>query len=220
DLGARITSSLLAAGEVAEAAAKAEAIREVYPDHPLVLLQAVAVDCARLRLDDGPRGKSSRAQVIARARRELKRIMKSRTGASGTPVDSRVRKLYPLRYLGELALLEGNVTDAVGLFEKALSLDPHYSCGWLGLAECSRFAGDSKRALKLYLRTVTENDGNHRAWIRGCDLMNRMDFQDNAASWWRKVVGKFPEHPAVLAGKPDAGYDAVPDCPTAVPVPQ
>ncbi|MEN8008613.1 MAG: glycosyltransferase family 2 protein, partial [Candidatus Krumholzibacteriota bacterium] len=80
DLGARITSSLLAAGEVAEAAAKAEAIREVYPDHPLVLLQAVAVDCARLRLDDGPRGKSSRAQVIARARRELKRIMKSRTG--------------------------------------------------------------------------------------------------------------------------------------------
>ena len=114
-------------------------------------------------------------------------------------MDNRVMELYPLRYLGELALLDGKVTEAVGLFEQALSLDPTYSCGWLGLAECSRFAGDSKRALKLYLRTVTENDGNHRAWMRGCDLMRQMDFQDNAASWWRTVVEKFPEHPTVVA---------------------
>ncbi len=49
---------------------------------------------------------------------------------------------------------------------------------------------------------MTENDGNHRAWLRGCDLMMQMDFQDNAASWWRKVVEKFPEHPAVLAAAP------------------
>ncbi len=202
DLGAKITSSLLAVGEIGEAALKVEKMREIFPGHPLVLLQAVAVECARLRTPGGPRGKTVRGKIVARARRELKYLMRAPAGTPGTPVDSRVRKLYPLRYLGELALLEGKVTDAVGLFEKALSLDPNYSCGWLGLAECSRFAGDSKRALKLYLRTVTENDGNHRAWIRGCDLMNQMEFQDNASSWWCKVVEKFPEHPAVLAGVP------------------
>ncbi len=200
DLGAKITSSLLAAGEVAEAGAKIERMREIFPDHPLIVLQTVAVDCARLHRTDGPRGRTARGKVIAGARRELKRILRAKAVTTGTPVDSRARKLYPLRYLGELALLEGKVTDAVGLFEKALSLDPNYSCGWLGLAECSRFAGDSKRALKLYLRTVTENEGNHRAWIRGCDLMRQMDFQDNASSWWCKVVEKFPEHPAVLSG--------------------
>jgi tetratricopeptide (TPR) repeat protein len=211
DLGAKFTSSLLAVGRTDEAAARIEKMREIFPDHPQVVLQAVAVQCARLRTADGPQGKTNRGKAIASARRELKQIMRSKPQAAGTPVDTRVRNLYPLRYMGELALLEGKVTEAVGLFEKALSLDPNYSCGWLGLAECSRFAGDSKRALKLYLRTVTENEGNHRAWIRGCDLMGRMDFQDNAASWWRKVVEKFPEHPAVLAGQSVSGAEAAAD---------
>ena len=88
----------------------------------------------------------------------------------------------------------------MGYFERALSQDPEYSFAWLGMAECSRFAGDRKRALKLYLRTVTENQLNHRAWLRGCDLMLEMDFHDNAASWWRRVANHFPEHPEVLAG--------------------
>jgi tetratricopeptide (TPR) repeat protein len=200
DFGARFTSSLLAIGAVEEAEAVIVEIRGFFPDHPMILLQSVAVDCSRLQMADDPHGKTSRGRIMARARGDLKRIMRAKDKATGVPVDNRVRELYPLRYLGELALLEGKVTEAVGLFEQALSLDPAYSCGWLGLAECSRFAGDSKRALKLYLRTVTENDGNHRAWLRGCDLMMQMNFHDNAASWWRKVVEKFPEHPKVAAG--------------------
>ena len=200
DFGSRLTSSLLAVGEVEEAAEVIAEIQGHFPDNPLVLLQAVAVDCRRLQNSGSRQGKTDRRKVMARARRNLKRIMRTKGRVVGVLVDNRERELYPLRYLGELALLEGKVTEAVGLFEKALSLDPTYSCGWLGLAECSRFAGDSKRALKLYLRTVTENDNNHRAWLRGCDLMMQMDFQDNATSWWRKVVEKFPEHPTVVAG--------------------
>ena len=68
------------------------------------------------------------------------------------------------------------------------------------MAECSRFAGDRKRALKLYLRTVTENEWNHRAWLRGSALMQEMNFHDNAVSWWRKIVTRFPEHPALRHG--------------------
>ena len=44
---------------------------------------------------------------------------------------------------------------------------------------------------------MTKNDANHRAWLRGRDLMQRMGFQDNADSWWRKVTEMFPEHPEV-----------------------
>ena len=200
DFGSRLTSSLLAVGDTEEAGAVIAEIQALFPDNPLVLLQAVAVDCRRLQISDGRQGRTDRRKVMARARRNLKRITQAKGRVAGVPVDNRERELYPLRYLGELALLEGKVTEAVGLFEQALSLDPNYSCGWLGLAECSRFAGDSKRALKLYLRTVTENDNNHRAWLRGCDLMMQMEFQDNATSWWRKVVEKFPEHPTVAAG--------------------
>jgi tetratricopeptide (TPR) repeat protein len=218
DLGARLASSLLAVGECDEAHDVIWQIRDIFPDHPQVLLQTVAVDCHRLEMSPHPLTRSDSQRILARARDDLHRIMSPRAEQAGAPVDKRVQDLYPLRYLGQLALLEGKVTEAVGLFEQALSLDPTYSCGWLGLAECSRFAGDSKRALKLYLRTVTENDGNHRAWLRGCDLMVQMGFHDNAASWRRKVVEKFPEHPAVVSGKVDGCSRGVPAPPDAVPV--
>ncbi len=218
DFGARITSSLLAIGAVEEAETVSAEILDLFPDHPVIRQQAVAVVCSRLQRPGGPDGKTSQDKIIAQARDDLKRILRDKDTVAGAPVDNRVRELYPLRYLGELALLEGKVTEAVGFFEQALSLDPTYSCGWLGLAECSRFAGDSKRALKLYLRTVTENEGNHRAWLRGCDLMVQMNFQDNAASWWRKVVEKFPEHPAVVAAGGEDCCGGIPAPSSVVPV--
>jgi tetratricopeptide (TPR) repeat protein len=120
------------------------------------------------------------------------------------PTDARYRSLYPFRYLGELALLTGKVGEAAEFYEKALTIDAHYSFAWLGLAECARFAGDRKRALKLYLRAVTENEWNHRAWLRGCSLLVELDFRDNAASWQRKVAVHFPEHPLVASqGQPE-----------------
>ena len=197
DLGARIVSTLLALDRVEDARLVAEQVREVFPDHPQALLQSVAVTCRLLENQDEQWAAVSAAALIAAARADLQRIRDGETDSCGGAVDRRVRDLYPLRFLGELALMEGRVSDAVGLFEQALSLDPEYSFGWMGMAECSRFAGDRKRALKLYLRTITENGNNHRAWIRGCDLMREMGFHDNADSWWRKVVDTFPEHPAV-----------------------
>jgi len=49
--------------------------------------------------------------------------------------------------------------------------------------------------------------------------MMQMDFQDNAASWWQKVVEKFPEHPTVLArSAEDRGIETPVPC-SALPVP-
>ena len=195
DLGAKICSGLLAVNGVEEARTVIRKLEEVFPENPEILLQSIAADTQYLQLRAGELADETTAEIIALARRKLERL---RSAGSAAPGKLRVHDLYSLRYEGELALLEGRVSEAVGLFEQALSQDPSYSFGWLGMAECSRFAGDSKRALKLYLRTITESQHNHRAWLRGCDLMREMDFLDNAESWWSKVVTLFPEHPAVV----------------------
>lgn len=201
DLCASTAAGLLALDRVAEARVVVDAARRTFPEHPLVLLQSVAVACRLLQEATEQWAGVSAAGLVSGIRDDLAAIREGRTDSGGAALDSRVRDLYPLRYLGELALLEGRVSEAVGLYEQALNLDPSYSFGWLGMAECSRFAGDRKRALKLYLRTVTENPGNHRAWLRGCDLMHEMEFHDNADSWWREVEERFPEHPVVRAAR-------------------
>ena len=78
------------------------------------------------------------------------------------------------------------------------------------MAECSRFAGDRKRALKLYLRTVTAGDANHRGWLRGWSLMRELDYRDNAASWWARLTRAFPEHPEVVRRNREADLALAP----------
>lgn len=196
DLGAKSISGLLALHKVPEARALARRFGDLFPEHPRILLQDAVVQLRHLERDRSEMA----ADQFERERQDLVATLEHlrllpeplRRVAN----DRRLFDLYPLRYLGELALLSGRVSEAVGYYEQALSLDPGYSCAWLGMAECSRFAGDRKRALKLYLRTITENEWNHRGWLRGCDLMREMDFHDNASSWWRRFVTQFPEHPA------------------------
>lgn len=201
DLGARIVSGLLAQERCTEAERVAAQVRSIFPDHPAVLLQAAAAGTRDLQQNHGRLPADRVRRRLDEVRADLLRLRAGEAAASFAGVDRRVRDLYPLRYLGELALLEGKVGEAVGQFEQALELDPAYSYAWLGMAECSRFAGDRKRAMKLYLRTVTESEWNHRAWFRGCDLMVEMGFHDNAASWRRSVVERFPEHPQARAAR-------------------
>jgi tetratricopeptide (TPR) repeat protein len=197
DLGAKICSALLAIDRAQEGRAVIRQLEEIYPDNPGILLQSIAADTQYLHLHAGELAKGATSEIIRLARRKLDRLRATEPLLTEEDSLKRIHGLHSLRYEGELALLEGRVSDAVGLFEDALGKDPSYSFAWLGMAECSRFAGDRKRALKLYLRTITENENNHRAWLRGCDLMREMDFRDNAESWWRKVATLFPEHPAV-----------------------
>jgi tetratricopeptide (TPR) repeat protein len=136
DLAARIISALLAQDRVDEALAISGEAREVFPHHPLVLLQSVAVHCRLLEEDTEQWAGASAEGLVTRCREDLDDILAGRTRSYGSAVDSRVRDLYPLRYLGSLALLEGRVSEAVGLFERALDLDPSYSYAWLGMAEC------------------------------------------------------------------------------------
>lgn len=198
DLGAKICSALLAAERIDEARRVIRSLEESFPGNAEILLQSIAADTQYLSLDSaGKPADPVKAEIIGLVRRKLERLRALPLPQDGDTALTRIQQLYSVRYEGELALLEGRVSEAVGLFERALGVDPSYSYAWLGMAECSRFAGDRKRALKLYLRTVTESEYNHRAWLRGCDLMREMEFRDNAESWWRKVAMLFPDHPAV-----------------------
>jgi tetratricopeptide (TPR) repeat protein len=197
DLGVRIVSGLLALDRVDEAREVVTVLRELLPDHPLVVLHAVAADLRHLHVRGDDLACPVAARLVTHAREELLRLRAGLLAGAAEAVDSRVRDLYPLRYLGELALLEGRVTEAAERFEQALELDPSYSHAWLGMAECSRYAGDNKRAMKLYLRTITESEWNYRAWFRGSDLMMSMGFRDNGLSWRRTAADRFTEHPEV-----------------------
>lgn len=200
DLGVRVASGLITLGRIQEALPVIQQVARLFPENPAVQLQSVVVEIRALEKLVHSDPDESRAERQDRLARTLLELTQKSVPSDILTTEKRLLQLYPLRYLGELALLDGKVSQAVGYFEQALSLDPEYSFGWLGMAECSRFAGDRKRALKLYLRTVTENQWNHRAWLRGCDLMLKMDFQDNAASWWHRVATHFPEHAEVIAG--------------------
>ena len=197
DLGIKSSSGLLALDRVSEARNLIHEVGSYFPNDPRVILQGAAAEIRYLALICDDINPESSRKLETEIRFKLEGLLKMAVDGKGFAVDRRILDLYPLRYLGELSLLGGHVSEAVGYFEQALSLDPDYSFGWLGMAECSRFAGDRKRALKLYLRTITENEWNHRGWMRGCDLMKEMEFQDNATSWWRRVTAQFPEHPAL-----------------------
>jgi len=197
DLGVKTCAALLAKGQTAEARTVIAEIQDLFPGNPRVILQSAAADIRWLESQVGGDAPGDTGYLFGHVREDLLTLVSTEPAAFLPEVDERVYALYPYRYLGELSLLNGKVSDAVGYFERALNRDPDYSFGWLGMADCSRFAGDRKRALKLYLRTVTEDEQNHQAWLKGCDLMREMGFHDNAESWWTKTVNRFPEHPVV-----------------------
>ncbi len=208
DLGTKSSSGMLAIGRLNEARNLIQKMAVYFPKDARVVLQSAVSDLKYLQINAETLDRKVSYGLEQSIASNLQNLMKTKPEQDGVAIDRRIIDLYPLRYLGELALLGGHVSDAVGFFERALSLDPDYSFAWLGMAECSRFAGDRKRALKLYLRTITENEWNHRGWLRGCDLMKEMDFMDNAASWQRRAITQFPEHPALKQADHQAPSEA------------
>lgn len=196
DLAAKVAGCQAALGDHAAARQSVESARQLYGDEPRLLLAGIAATTGLLVESAAELPPAEVRRRLQRARAEIA-LLRDRSAAPSSPLaDRRRRDLYPLRYEGELALVEGRVEEAAELFEKALTVDGGYSSAWLGLAECARYAGDRKRALQLYLRAVTANEANPRAWLRGGDVLDELGFHDNAASWRRQVALRFPEHPA------------------------
>lgn len=191
-LAADLAAALLAEGRADDAAEVLRRAQEDWGRRPHLLLQAAAAGLDRLRAASNSRERAAIAAGVSRDLADLQALGTTTTAFA----DPRLTSLHPLRYLGELCLEQGEVTRASECFEQALSQEPKYTFAWLGLAECARYAGDRQRALKLYLRAVTANEWNHRAWRRGHELMADLGFHDNAESWRRRVADLFTELPA------------------------
>jgi tetratricopeptide (TPR) repeat protein len=191
-LAADLAAALLAEERADDAAEVLRHALEDWGRRPHLLLQSAAAGLALMRGSTDSRRRAALAGNVGRDLADLQAL-----GGGTTPfAEPRLTTLQPLRYLGELFLEQDEVTKAAECFEQALSREPQYTFAWLGLAECARYAGDRQRALKLYLRAVTANEWNHRAWRRGYDLMEDLGFHDNAQSWRRRVADRFAELPA------------------------
>jgi len=92
DLGARMVSALLALSKIDEAREMSQRVQKVFPDHPEVLLQAVAVTCRSLENQGDDEARPAHPKLLKQAAKDLDLIMTGRTRNYGSAVDARVRE--------------------------------------------------------------------------------------------------------------------------------
>ena len=166
---------------------------DLFPDDLYLRYRRAATVCLQVTSAAGTRlTVVGAASLRRRAAADLEECVASAGAVSGTP--EAWRSLYPLRYLGLLAVAEEDYGAAEEWFDRALALSPLYSHAWLGKADCARARGEDRRAMGFYLRAVTADDSNLSAWVRGCRTLEELGFKDNAKSWRAKAETLFPEY--------------------------
>lgn len=191
DLRARHANALLAAGRPREALASVEEGLELHGDAALLVH---VHGCALLALAaEADTGRAPR--LLERARRAFESNIGRRRRHEPAPISAAYADIYPLRYLGLVALAAGDRAGARSSFEKALRLDPGFSGALCGLARVAEREGRPKEALQLYLKALSLSEAEVDAWVQGAELLTQLGFRDNAASWLHKLSGFLPEHP-------------------------
>ncbi len=197
DLAIRLSGGYLALGRMDEARNVVDRAAAIYPGDGDLRFQRAVVTLRDL--PDPSDAGASPAEAVARAQEAAKVFRDALLAAAGgedpDPAPPSRRSLHASCHLGETALWRGNLAEARAHFERVLAADRSCSPAWLGLGDCARSAGDPRRALGMYLRAVTVNERNHIAWLRGSSVLAQLGFNDNAASWRRRVLNLFPEHP-------------------------
>lgn len=99
-----------------------------------------------------------------------------------------------LRVMGSLCLLQDDVTAARKHFTDALAVNDKLSSAWCGLGDVEMRDGNDRQALGYYLRAVTVNQMNVKAWLLGAKALSAVGYEDNAATWQMRVEQLFPEY--------------------------
>ena len=194
DLAGLLSACRLAQDDVPGAMQTVHEALDIFPDDLyLRYRRAVAVVTQLAAAETSASTLVSAASLRKRAGLDLEACLNS-VPEDGETCD-KWRYLYPLRYLGLLALADGDHDIAEESFDRALSLFPLYSHAWLGKADCAHARGEGRRAMGFYLRAVTSDDSNLSAWVRGCRTLEELGFNDNAKSWRAKAETLFPEYP-------------------------
>lgn len=102
--------------------------------------------------------------------------------------------------LGELRLRQGRPDEGGRHYRQVLAVTRDDTRALLGLACCLRDQQRPREALGLFLRAVSANQWNWRAWREGARLMRQQGLSDQARSWSATFAEHFPDHPDNAAG--------------------
>jgi tetratricopeptide (TPR) repeat protein len=203
DLYARYATAMLAAHRPEAALVAVEEAMEIFGEcslltftHGVALLRSV---------QPGDEGAEARRQ---RAVRHMEAMLGAPRDVEAAPVSDAYFSLYPLRYLGEAALLAEAWDRARSFFTRALAIRPTYTGAMCGLARVADRTTGPKRALRIYLKALSIDEAELDAWLGGADVLVRLGFRDNARSWLQKLQMALPDHPDLDRVLRDLASDA------------
>ncbi len=192
DLYARLATALMAAGRREEALVVVEEGLDRFGASSLLrFTHGVALYRASL-------GGNEREERLDLAREQLDAMIEQRSDLEPAPISAAYFSLYPLRFLGLVALECGEIEQAREYFRQSLEIDPSYTGGLCGLGRVAANEGRQREALQIYLRALSINEHEVEAWIEGARLLIEMGFQDNARSWLQRLHRALPEHPGLV----------------------
>jgi glycosyltransferase involved in cell wall biosynthesis len=194
DLFGRYASALLTAGRHEEALAACGQGESFFGDASLLRFTSGR---ALLELSRDSGDDSQAQELRSKARDRMESMMSPGESLEPAPISDAYFEVYPLRYLGEIALADGDLAGARTFFQRALEVDPDYTGPLCGLARVAEAEGRHKEALQIYLKALTLNEDEFDAWIGGAQLLIGIGFTDNARSWLEKLATFLPEHPRV-----------------------
>ncbi|MBT6690902.1 glycosyltransferase [Candidatus Parcubacteria bacterium] len=181
DLMIKLSACYVTAGQASLAWQMIIDARKYYPNDRSVLLQYAAVGVNYLR------------QCIRDPMHPEAQLLTEGLYADIKLLDSyESKREHLLRYLGELALFTGKVHKAKTFFDAALDINRDYSYAWLGLAQCQLHFGNIGVAISCCLEAIHRNRENYLAWLEGSQLLEKIGFSGNAATWRKEIEGRFP----------------------------
>jgi tetratricopeptide (TPR) repeat protein len=196
DLFGRHASALISAGRTEQALEACRLGVEYFGEASLLRFTEGRALLDLSRQEPVPhRAKELRSQ----ARERIESLFDAGEDLEPAPISHAYFEVYPLRYLGEIALADGDLDGARTFFQRALEADPDYTGPLCGLARIAEAEGRRKEALQIYLKALTLNENEFDAWIGGSELLISIGFTDNARSWLEKLSTFLPEHPRVQA---------------------
>lgn len=194
DLFGRLASALITAGRCQQARAACQQGLELFGEASILRFTHGR---SLLLCAEHASGDEQREQLLEECFERMESMMKPAEDLEPAPISDAFFEVYPLRYLGEVALARRDFEGARALFRRALEADPDYTAPLCGLARVARAEGRHREALQIYLKALTINENEFDAWIGGAEVLIGLGFDDNARSWLEKLSTFLPEDPRV-----------------------
>jgi len=120
---------------------------------------------------------------------------------------------------GEMLGIEGRHSDAMKMFNQAISMDPNDHMAWFNRGVISEATGDVQDAVKAFRIALDNNPSHGAASANLAVLLQRMGHPEDAVAHAQNGLIAFPGHPALLEIVNSAGA-VVPVAPIPIDEPE